>query len=356
MVLLTGISAIVISLIAAYFSVTGIGLLFAGAFLSVTIMAASLELSKLIAAAYLKIYWNSINFMIKCYMLIGVLILMVITSVGIFGYLSSAYEKVAKQDSISEKQITQINFQKKGYESQLKLNTERINVLVQLRINQENRLTSLYDKNQNKGAKNTETSIKDANLQIDKLSINNEIVNKKILSCDSNIAVLSTTDVAAKVGPLKYIARIFNSDMDTVVKWFILLIMLVFDPLAITLLIAYNNALDIEKNNTSEISIKPITPANNWFTNIKNNIHNYRKQKNTDMKIDTNIESKDELEPIVNEISNISEVEKTDEINNVVETNQIEENVISNIENKLESNIVEDKQPTKWPFSYISKD
>ena len=98
-----GLSALLIAGSAAFFSVFGLSKLFAGAALSVIIMAGSLEFGKIVGAAFLYRYWNKINTLLKIYMTTGVIILVGITSAGIFGYLSNAYQGATIQ---FEKQST----------------------------------------------------------------------------------------------------------------------------------------------------------------------------------------------------------------------------------------------------------
>ncbi len=99
--ILTGISALLIAACAAYFSVTGLGLLFSGATIQVIIMATSLEIGKLVGASYLHNYWTVTNSAMKTYMIIGIITLITITSAGIFGFLSNAYT----QTQISVNQV-----------------------------------------------------------------------------------------------------------------------------------------------------------------------------------------------------------------------------------------------------------
>ena len=103
--LLLGLSALFVALNAAFFSVSGLSKLFAGAAVSVIVMASSLELAKLITASYLYNYWEKINKSFRIYLSGAVLILILITSLGIYGFLTSAFQDTFNQFSIKEKQL-----------------------------------------------------------------------------------------------------------------------------------------------------------------------------------------------------------------------------------------------------------
>ena len=103
--LLLGLSALFVAFNAAFFSVTGLSKLFAGAAFSVMIMASSLELAKLITAGYLYNYWEKINKTFRIYLSGAVVILILITSLGIYGFLTSAFQDTFNQFSVQEKQL-----------------------------------------------------------------------------------------------------------------------------------------------------------------------------------------------------------------------------------------------------------
>ena len=219
-----GLSALLIAGSAAAFSVYGLAKLFSGAFLSVVVMASSLELGKLVAASFLYRYWNFINWFQKVYMTLAVVVLIFITSAGIFGYLSNAYqgatlefEKQSTELLTIEERIEQLDEDKVFLKEELE---QAISELPDNYITAKRNLREEY------------------NPQI--TQINQELLEYKTRRADLEIELVST---GVDVGPAIYLARTFGTDIDTVVKFFIFILIFVFDPLAVMLVIAYNQAL-----------------------------------------------------------------------------------------------------------------
>ena len=231
-----GLSALLIAGSAAAFSVYGLAKLFSGAFLSVVVMAGSLELGKLVTASFLYRYWNVINYFQKVYMTIATLVLIFITSAGIFGYLSNAYqgatlefEKQSTELLTIEERIEQLEEDKVFLKEELEV---AISELPDNYITAKRNLREQY------------------NPQI--VRVNEEILDYKKTRADLEIGLVST---GVDVGPAIYLARTFGTDIDTVVKFFIFILIFVFDPLAVMLVIAYNQALiDRQKNLQTDTS------------------------------------------------------------------------------------------------------
>ena len=223
-----GLSALLIAGSAAAFSVYGLAKLFSGAFLSVVVMAGSLELGKLVTASFLYRYWNVINWFQKVYMTIATLVLIFITSAGIFGYLSNAYQGATLE---FEKQSTELLTIEERIDQ---LEEDKIFLKEELEV----AISELPDNYITAKRKLRE----DYNPQI--LQINNELLEYKKTRADLEIGLVST---GVDVGPAIYLARTFGTDIDTVVKFFIFILIFVFDPLAVMLVIAYNQAL-IDRN------------------------------------------------------------------------------------------------------------
>jgi len=232
------LTALVVAGVAAYFSVFGLSKLFAGAMLAAIIMASSLELGKLILSSYLYRLWDSISKFRRVYGVIAVGVLMLITSVGIYGFLSNAFESTSIQveqlDSKLEIVDTRIGSkeQEKGRYVQLIVDKQdRINTLTNLRKQQEVRLDSLLANEHWINASRTTTSIQNADNEIGKLYSEIDGLNVKLDSTNSNIIGLKTerlnhnvtSDLTGEVGPLRYISRLLNTSMDRVVNWIILL-------------------------------------------------------------------------------------------------------------------------------------
>ena len=219
-----GISALLIAGSAAFFSVFGLSKLFAGAALSVIIMAGSLELGKLVSAAFLYRYWDVVSWFQKIYLTTAVLVLVGITSAGIFGYLSNAYQGATIE---FEKQTTTLFYQEDRLEQleedKIYLKDELVQSIAAL---PDNYITAKRQLREDYNPK-----VLELNGQI--LDIKQDISNLKV----------GLVETGVDVGPAIYLARIFDRDIDTVVKFFIFILIFVFDPLAVMLIVAFNQAL-----------------------------------------------------------------------------------------------------------------
>ena len=222
-----GLSKLLIAGSAAFFSVFGLSKLFAGASLAVIIMAGSLEFGKIVGASFLYRYWNKIHTWLKIYMTVGVITLVGITSAGIFGFLSNAYQGAT------------INFEKQS--TTLLYKEDRLDQLeedkVYLKEELEQSIASLPDNYITAKRKLRE----EYNPKV--LQLNDEILKTKQEVGDLKVALVET---GVDVGPAIYLARVFNTDIDTVVKFFIFILIFVFDPMAISLVIAYNRVIEDE--------------------------------------------------------------------------------------------------------------
>jgi hypothetical protein len=257
---LVSLSALTIAATAALFSITGIGTLFAGAALSAMVMAGALELGKLVGISFLYRYWKEIPFTLKSYMSIASIVLIIITSAGIYGYLSSAYAKVAADPLRMNAEVQILNSQAATLDEEIKRKTTRLDQIITLRGQQENRIDSLIVRS----TTGNTTTIRNAQNQLTELSrtattLQREI-NQSSVQRDSLKAKSLTTDVAittnSDIGTFVYISRAIGVELDTVVKWFILIIVLVFDPLSICLVLAYNF---LQKRETPKEETKTFT-------------------------------------------------------------------------------------------------
>jgi len=218
---LLGFSALFVAFNAAFFSVFGLSKLFAGATTSVIVMASSLELAKLVTAAYLYRYWAHINTFMKSYLLVGVVTLILITSAGIFGFLSNAYQGATIE---FEKQSTTLLYKEDRLEQ---LEDDKIYLKDEL----EQSVNALPD--------NYPTAKRQLREEYNPkvLALNDEILGIKQEIGDLKVGLIET---GVDVGPAIYLARIFGTDIDSVVKFFIFMLIFVFDPLAVVLVIAFN--------------------------------------------------------------------------------------------------------------------
>ena len=240
---LVGLSAVIVAGCAAYFSVTGLGVLFAGASLSVMVMAGSLEFAKLVAATYLKQKWDDIGGFNKWYLTSAVGILMLITSAGIFGYLSNAFQqqnlglqKVDRDIAVYQTQITKNDAEIIRYTTQL---TNQQNI----RNSQESNLSKQIDKD--KSTSRVSQMIKSADREISSISKRiDELTIKNNAALDSiNVIKNNNIELEKEVGGFRFVAEAFNVPLNSVVKFFIFIIVFVFDPLAVALIIAFNGLI-----------------------------------------------------------------------------------------------------------------
>jgi hypothetical protein len=237
---LVGFSALIIAGCAAFFSVTGLGVLFSGASTAVMVMAGSLEFAKLVAATYLKQTWDEIKGFNKWYLTISVGILMMITSAGIFGYLSNAFQAQSLQ-------LQQVDREVLVFSTKIEQNTAQITQL----NTQLGQLSSTQSTILEKGKVNSrllrsidqkDRQVSQINKKISDLQDENAKNNEKI-----NEIKVKNVDLEKEVGGFRFIAEVFGMELKNVVKFFIFLIVIVFDPLAIALIIAFNGLISDKK-------------------------------------------------------------------------------------------------------------
>jgi len=252
---LVGFSALSVSGSAAFYSVFGLSKLFAGASTEVIIMAGSLEIAKLVTASLLYQYWDTINKALKYYLTLAVIILILITSMGIYGFLSAAYQdtfnKLTYVDNEKAFLNQKIEFYQQDvnrYEKELQQTLDNITSLNEARsVSIQVKDTSVVG-----GVRNTISTVdlraaqnrlrieedkrKDVNLKRDIAVDSLRTYQRQILELDNN------ADVAGELGPLKYIAGLTGYPMDKIINVLLLIIIFVFDPLAVSLVVAANFA------------------------------------------------------------------------------------------------------------------
>ena len=259
------ISTLTLSISAAYYSVFGLSSLFAGAKIEVIIMASALEFSKLIVASYLHNNWNKINTLLKTYLTMGVLILMLITSAGIYGFLTSAYQKTADQLGVLDKQTEVVELKKNRFQESLEsyqLEKEQLNESIsELSKGLSTNVIQYKDKETGEIITTTssstrralESQLNDSKEQRNSISIKIEALTDSITKLDLQILDMeSNNEVAAEIGPLRYLSKITGKSMDVIVNWFTLLIVFVFDPLAVAMVIAINKYIGGNKEDEVE--------------------------------------------------------------------------------------------------------
>ena len=250
-------TALSVSASAAFYSVSGLSKLFAGASFEVIVMAGSLEVAKLVIASLLYQYWGTINKGLRVYLTVATFILVLITSMGIYGFLSAAYQDTYRQLTIKNNQtafLTQKkNFYNKDvirYDEELERISNNISTLSNAKVSN----IQVRDTTVSSGFRST---ISTTELRLSQKRIDVEEQNRKDVQAkreqvaDSlqkyQLAILeleNDSDVAGELGPLEYLSKLTNTSMDKIINYLLLVIIFVFDPLAISLVISANFAFD----------------------------------------------------------------------------------------------------------------
>lgn len=277
------LSAFLLAGCAAFFSVKGIALLFSASFWSVGIMAGSLEIAKLVSASYLYRYWDSINKVLRTYMLCATILLMGITSLGIFGFLSDAFQRNFSQYSLNVNKVQALKSQQTFVSSQLDFNKGKLKDLIELQKTYQGSLDSAVKQDvtvtktssgglfssgktekvtdnklldsKNKIIEGSQQNINSLFNQIGIVSSELQNLEKQASQLAQEIMVLESDNTKGEIGTFKFVAEAFGMKIENAVRLFIILIVIVFDPLAVALVIAYNSLLN--KKDTLEVE-KPI--------------------------------------------------------------------------------------------------
>ena len=258
--IIIALSALSVSVSAAFYSVTGLSMLFAGASLAVLIMASSLEVAKLVIASLLYQYWNKLNKVLRTYLTVAACVLVLITSAGIYGFLSSAYQTTATKSEIVDKQIAALETKKQLYIDSRDNILQEKQSLADLRGTLSKGSTTQYTDRKGNLVVRTNTAairnIESASKSDEKLSEKVDVVNDSIFSLENQILEVKTnSEATSELGPLKYISKLTGQPMDKIINWFLLVIIFVFDPLAISLVIAANFAFaQIRKDPIQELT------------------------------------------------------------------------------------------------------
>ena len=252
------LSALSVSASAAFYSVSGLSKLFAGATFEVIVMAGSLEVSKLVIASLLYQYWDTINKYLRTYLTIAAVILVLITSMGIYGFLSAAYQETYQKLIVNENQIEFLENKAKFYEDDVTRydqELERISDNINILSNAKASSIQVRDTTSSTGFRQT---ISTTELRLSQSRINVEEENRKNVNAKREVAADSLQNIKLKVlalqndadtvgelGPLQYLSGLTGTPMDKIINILLLVIIFVFDPLAISLVVAANFAFDI---------------------------------------------------------------------------------------------------------------
>lgn len=260
--------AIGLATFSGYYSVFGISKLFSGGSWSVVGMAAMLEFSKLVVITFLHDHFKLLRTSFKIYLTSAASVLMIITSIGVYGYLTNSYQETAKHIYETQNKITLLdqkktifNEQKSKVDTLIKQKTERINSYDKLRLSQENVLNSqLTQKGSTRGLQkniqSVDKSTQTLNDEISQLNQKSMSISDSVSSIEQEKLLLANSTFTSELGPLLYLSRIIGLPMDMVVNWFIIILVIVFDPLAVSLVIAANHLKHIEQEKNKEVEEK----------------------------------------------------------------------------------------------------
>lgn len=232
-IFLLGFTAATVSLVGATFSISGLAKLFSGAPLAVMIMAGALEFAKMVSASFLHSNWKQLHPVMRAYLSFAVAVLMSITSLGIFGYLSFAYQHTSAELKNTMVKLDYMNSEdRKVQEEIVRLQAEveqvpisRITKRMEIQKELEPRFEALKRQSIELQMKMREENLKKLSFQIE-------------------------------IGPVVYVAQLFNKGMDEVATWLIILFVFVFDPLAVSLVLATSFAI---KNKEKLFAPEPLS-------------------------------------------------------------------------------------------------
>ena len=259
------LSALSVSISAAFYSVSGLTKLFAGAALAVIIMTTSLEVAKLVIASLLYQYRKTIPKLLKYYLTVAAVVLVLITSMGIYGFLSAAYQETAAKAGSIDSQISLIETKRDNVKEQLAVYSDEktsINTAVaELRSGLSNNTIQYKDRETGQIITTTSSSTRRAlEKQLDQAILRQTEINSKVDGLNERlfeyeteiVEVTINNDIAGELGPLKYLSGLTGIPMNKIINYLLLTIIFVFDPLAIALVIAANYSFELLKGKTKE--------------------------------------------------------------------------------------------------------
>tara|TARA_R110000824_G_scaffold114900_2_gene265733 strand:+ start:2048 stop:3235 length:1188 start_codon:yes stop_codon:yes gene_type:complete len=262
--LLIAFSALSVSTSAAFYSVSGLSKLFAGAAFAVIVMAASLEIAKLVIASLLYQYRKTIPRFLKYYLSIACFVLILITSMGIYGFLSAAYQETAAKSGTIDAKISLVEVKRDNVKGQLLVyNEEKSSINEAVSSLRTGLSTNKIQYTDTLGNVITTTSRatrraleKQLDQAIERQTIINskvDILNEQLFKYETEIVEIKTSDaVSGELGPLKYLSGLTGIPMDRIINYLLLTIIFVFDPLAIALVVAANFAFEQIRPKTKE--------------------------------------------------------------------------------------------------------
>lgn len=349
------LTALSVSASAAFYSVTGLSKLFAGASTQVMIMAGSLEVAKLVIASLLYQYWDTLNKTLRAYLSVATIILMLITSMGIYGYLSAAYQETTTKSLNADAQVTLLENKKQNFIQQRDLYSKEkdnlIQGITQLQSGLANNKTSFVDKKgnliqstSNANRKSFEKQLDNSNARQSEISAKLDVINDSIFKLDTQIIEAKTNNnTAGELGPLKYLSNLTGASMDNIINWLLLVIIFVFDPLAIALVIAANFAFEQSKDKVLD----------KFKENVKRIEDEFDSTLYDGLEFEPWDEFKEEFEPLIQE--DLAPQQESDILN---ENNIEEKNKISSSQNRINEieEIINNSSLSNWRVNKLRRE
>lgn len=234
-IFLLGLTAGTVSIVGAIFSISGLAKLFSGAPLAVMVMAGALEFAKMVSASFLHSNWKKLHPIMRTYLSVAVGILMSITSLGIFGYLSYAYQATSSELKNSMIKLEYMNSEDRKVQEEISRLQGEVDQIPMSRVTKRLEVQREIDP------------------RLEQLK--RQSIELQIKMRDENFKKLR---YQVEIGPVVYVAQLLNKQMDDVATWLIILFVFVFDPLAVCLVLATSFAV---KNRDKLFEAEPLTPA-----------------------------------------------------------------------------------------------
>jgi hypothetical protein len=304
------ICALGLSGTAAYYSVVGLSVVFVGVAIPVIIMGSFLEISKIAIATYLHDKWKETYGALKIYMTIALITLSVITSLGIYGLLSTGFQGNIAKLEINEKKIKNVEVKKERFnEIKEELSKEKTTLdkdITQLRQGLSTNTTTqsvdrrtgqLITRANNANRTSFLSQLKDAQTRRDTLSSKIDALNDSITKIDIQILDMESEEISgSELGAIKYLSEVLQWDIKRTANLFILILIFVFDPLAITLVIATNQAFKSKRKDDETPQVPPNNPPSTDQVTTK-----YR-LSNDEVIDEKNVEKLTDLQKEVNKV------------------------------------------------------
>lgn len=337
---------------AAYYSVVGLSVVFVGVALPVIVMGSFLEISKIAIATYLHDKWKETYGILKIYMTIALVTLSLITSLGIYGLLSTGFQGNIAKLEINEKQVKNVEVKKKRFEEiKTELTKEKTTLdgdITKLRDGLSNNTTTqsvdqrtgqVVTRANNANRKTFELQLKEAQIRRDTIAKRIDNMNDSITKLDVEILNMESKEISgSELGALKYVSELLDWDIKRTANLFILILIFVFDPLAITLVIATNQAFKTNKKEEETPQVIPqVTPQIEEIIEIPQE----EEPKNEEVVVPENL-----LTFAENFEWDLTDVKQVEEEEPIVEEIVEEEPIVQIIEEQPEKNEEEVKEET----------